>query len=143
MDRVQLDVLRSYMEKAHAKLRVARDLVERGEWDDGASRAYYAAFHAAQAALLCEGERADTHHGVLTLFGLLLVKTGKIDRTWGRALANLKDDRETGDYDALSWIDGDTARRALAEAEGFVNAVGEYVAGQIDQTEHTDSTQKT
>ena len=97
------------MEKARAKLRVARDLVERGEWDDRVSRAYYAAFHAAQAAVLCEGERADTHQGVLTLFGLLLVKTGKIDRKWGRA---------------------------LAEADGFVNAVGEYVARQIDQADN-------
>ena len=105
----------------------------------GVSRAYYAAFHAAQAAILCEGERADTHQGVLTLFGLLLVKTGKIERTWGRALTNLKDDRETGDDDALSWIDEETARHALTEAEGLVDAVSAYVARQIDQMEQPDA----
>ena len=138
MDKVHVDSLRGYLEKARAKLRVARDLVERGDWDDSVSRAYYAAFHAAQAAILCEGGRADTHQDVLTLFGLLLVKTGKIERQWGRALTNLKDDRETGDYDALSWIDEETARHALAEAEGFVRAVGEYVARQMGQIEDAD-----
>ena len=49
MDKVHVELLRGYLDKARAKLRVARDLVERGEWDD------------AQAAILCEGERADTH----------------------------------------------------------------------------------
>ena len=63
----------------------------------------------------------------LTLFGLLLVKTGKFDRKWGRVLATLKDDRETADYEAMSWIDEETARRAVEEAEGFVEAVGAYV----------------
>jgi len=131
LDKTQVELLRGYLEKARSKLRVARDLVQRGEWDDAVSRAYYAAFHAAQAALLTEGQRGETHQGVLTLFGLLLVKTGKLDRKWGRALANLKDDRETGDYEAMSWIDEERARRAVEEAEGFVEAVGAYIARLI------------
>jgi hypothetical protein len=138
LDRTQVELLRGYLEKARAKLRVARDLAQRGEWDDAVSRAYYAAFHAAQAALLTEGQRGETHQGVLTLFGLLLVKTGKLDRKWGRALANLKDDRETGDYEAMSWLDEESARRAVEEAEGFVEAVDVYVARLIDQTVKTD-----
>ena len=138
MDRAQVQLLRGYLEKARAKLRVARDLAGRGECDDAVSRAYYAAFHAAQTALLTEGQRGESHQGVLTLFGLLLVKTGKIDRKWGRVLANLKDDRETGDYEAMSWLDEESARRAVEEAEGFVEAVDVYVARVIDQTVQAD-----
>ena len=134
MDKAQVELLWGYLEKAQAKLRVARDLVERREWDDAVSRAYYAAFHAGQAALLTEGQRAETHRGVLTLFGLLLVKTGKLDRKWGRVFANLKDDRETADYEAMSWIDEDTARRAVEEAHGFVEAVGAYIARLLPAT---------
>ncbi|OPY66488.1 MAG: hypothetical protein A4E57_02807 [Syntrophorhabdaceae bacterium PtaU1.Bin034] len=46
----------------------------------------------AQALLVNEGEKAQTHTGVVTLFGLLFVKTGKFDRKLGKYLANLKDD---------------------------------------------------
>ena len=53
--------------------------------------------------------------------------TGKLDRRWGKFLANLKDDREAGDYDPLSYVDEETARRAVAEAEEFVAAVARYV----------------
>lgn len=131
MDRVQAELVRSYLAKADEKARVARELYAKGHWDDAISRAYYAAFHAAQAALLTEGQKADTHRGLVTLFGLLLVKTGKFEKRWGRFLSNLKDDRETGDYEAVSYLDEAVARRAVDEAEAFVAAVRHYVATLI------------
>ena len=57
------------------------------------------------------------------------MKTGKFDKKWGKFLANLKDDRETCDYEALSWMDEETAARAVQEAEGFVTTVKGYLAG--------------
>jgi hypothetical protein len=63
------------------------------------------------------------------IFGLLLVKTGKFEKKWGKFLANLKDDRETSDYEALSWMDKETAARAVQEAESFVATVERYLAG--------------
>jgi uncharacterized protein (UPF0332 family) len=127
LDRPTQELIRSYLAKARDKVRVARELRDRREWDDAVSRAYYAAFHAAQAALLTEGQRADTHRGMVIPFGLLLVKTGKFDRRWGKFLANLKDDREAGDYDPLSYVDEETAHRAVREAEEFVAHVERYV----------------
>lgn len=132
MDSATRELIRSYPAKARDKARVAGDLRDRGDWDDAVSRAYYAAVHAAQAALLTEGQRADTHRGVVVLFALLLVKTGKLDRRWGKFLANRKDDREAGDYDPLSHVDEETARRAVAEAEQLVAAVARYVAAPED-----------
>lgn len=129
MDKAQQELMRGYLAKARDKARVARELFAKGDWDDAVSRAYYAAFHAAQAALLTEGQRGDTHKGLVILFGLLLVKTGKFDKKWGKFLANLKDDREAGDYDALSYIDEETARRAVQEAEQFVAGVERYISG--------------
>jgi uncharacterized protein (UPF0332 family) len=86
LDRAQQELIKGYL----AKARVARDLFTKGNWDDAVSRAYYAACHAAQAALLTEGQRGDTHKGVVILFGLLLVKSGKFDKKWGKFLANLR-----------------------------------------------------
>jgi len=127
LDRAQRELIGGYLAKARDKARVARELFSKSHWDDAVSRAYYAAFHAAQAALLAEGQRAESHKGVVTLFGLLLVKTGKLDKKWGKFLANLKDDREAGDYEALSYLDEETARRAVQEAEAFVNTVEQYM----------------
>ena len=99
---------------------------DQGYGDDAVSHAYYAALHAAQAVLLTEGQRGESHKGVVMLFGLLLVKTGKFEKKWGKFLANLKDDREAGDYEALSYLDENTAGRSVREAEEFVQAVERY-----------------
>lgn len=127
MDRTQRAIIQSYLAKARDKAQVARELFAKGHWDDAVSRAYYAAFHAAQAVLLTEGQRGESHKGVVMLFGMLLVKTGKFEKKWGKFLANLKDDREAGDYEALSYLDADTASRSVQEAEAFVRAVERYV----------------
>lgn len=128
MDKTQRELIAGYLAKARDKAQVARELLSKNHWDDAVSRAYYAAFHAAQAALLAEGQQAESHKGVVTLFGLLLVKTGKFEKQWGKFLANLKDDREAGDYEALSYLDEGTARRAVQEAEAFVKAVEQYLS---------------
>lgn len=82
LDKAQRELIDGYLAKARDKARVARELFSKSHWDDAVSRAYYAAFHAAQAALLAEGQRVESHTGVVTLFGLLLVKTGKFDKKW-------------------------------------------------------------
>jgi uncharacterized protein (UPF0332 family) len=127
LDSTQNELACHYLRKARDKVRVAAALLRDGEWEDAVSRAYYAAFHAAQAVLLTEGQHPHSHQGLLTLFSLLLVKTGKFEKKWGRLLANLKDDREAGDYEVFAWLDEETARRAVREAEEFVSEVQRYL----------------
>jgi uncharacterized protein (UPF0332 family) len=121
------ELIKGYMEKADKKLKAARRLLETGDYEDAVSRAYYAVYHAAQSLLLSEGEKAETHKGVVTLFGLLFVKTGKFKKNLGKYLANLKDDRESSDYEVFSYIDKETAETAVMEAEEFIRESKRYL----------------
>ena len=120
MDKKVVELVKGYIEKADEKLKVAEKLFQDKNYDDAVSRAYYAAFHSASALLLTEGLSADTHSGLVNLFGLHFVKTGKIEKKFGRFLANLKDDRESGDYEIFSTIDETVAKTAVSEARDFV-----------------------
>lgn len=122
------ELIKGYMEKAQKKLEVAKRLFESEDYEDAVSRAYYAVYHATQALLLTEGEKAETHKGVVTLFGLLFVKTGKFKKNLGKYLANLKDDRESGDYEVFSYIDKETAESALNEATEFLMESKKYLS---------------
>lgn len=102
MDETTKALINGYIQKAERKLEVAEKLLKSEDYEDSVSRAYYAVFHATQALLLTEGEHAETHKGVVTLFVLLFVKTGKFSKNIGKCLANLKDDRESGDYEVFS-----------------------------------------
>ena len=128
MDEGTRALLQAHLEKARQKREAAAALLKAGFFEDAVSRAYYAAFHAAQAALLTEGQQADSHKGLNTLFGLFFVKTGRIEKRFGRYLSNLKDDRETSDYEALAWVDEQVAEKAIQEAGEFCEAIEGYLA---------------
>ena len=127
MEQAIRELIKGYIEKAEKKLQVAKKLFKSEDYEDAVSRAYYAVYHATQALLLSEGERADTHKGVVTLFGLLFVKTGKFKKNLGKYLSNLKDDRESSDYEVFSYIDQETAETAVREAEEFLRESKEYL----------------
>jgi uncharacterized protein (UPF0332 family) len=128
------EILKGYLEKAEKKLEVAEKLFHSADYEDSVSRAYYAVFHSTQALLLTEGEKAETHKGVVTLFSLLFVKTGKFRKDLLKYLANLKDERENGDYEIFSYTDKDTAATAIAEAREFLKESKSYLKriGLID-----------
>lgn len=128
MDKKIKSLLNGHIEKAAEKLKAAKVLFENSDYDDATSRAYYCCFHAAQAVLLTEGLSADTHQGLLNLFGLHFVKTGKFDDRFGKILSNLKDDRENGDYEIYSAIDEETAKRAIDEAKEFLKEAKRHLA---------------
>ena len=127
MDKKTESLLKGYLEKSKDKLQVAEELFREKHFEDAVSRAYYSVFHAAQAILLTEGLSASTHQGLVNLFGLHLVKTGKFEKRFGKYLANLKDDRETGDYEVYSAIDQETAEHAVQEAREFLQAAESYL----------------
>lgn len=132
MDKRTASLLQASLEKSREKLRVAEYLLGAGAYDDAVSRAYYAAFHAAHAALLTEGLTATTHQGLVNLFGLHFVKSGKLPRELGKFLANLKDDRETSDYELYSPIDREIAEQAVKEAKAFLTAIEAYVKPWVE-----------
>lgn len=111
------------VDKAAEKLRAARTLLASGHWDDAISRAYYAVFHAASAALLFRGVTAKTHEGLKTLFSLHLIRTGLVEKEYGETIRELKDDRENGDYDVFTSFGREDAEKAVQDAERFLSRI--------------------
>ena len=127
MDKEIVSLLKASLDKAEDKLETAEMLLKTKKYADAVSRAYYAAFHAAKAVLLTEGLSTNTHHGLMNLFGLHFVKTGKVGKKFGKYLNNLKDDRENSDYDIFSVIDAKVAEAAIKEAKEFVAEMQRYL----------------
>ena len=132
MDKKAKALIRAYIRKAEDKLEVASQLIKLRDYEDAISRAYYAAFHASQAALRTRGLSAKTHQGLISLFGLHLVKTGCVDRKYGRYLAKLKDDRERCDYEVYASVRLNDAKSAVRDAGEFVRGIKQFLTAEID-----------
>jgi len=115
--------------RARKALLAAKILLEKQLFEDCISRAYYAVLHAAKAALSLDGVEPDTHEGVRRMFGLYLVKTGKIEKEFAKILKAEQEDREIGDYEVNIEIEEDTARKRVDDAEKFVHRIEEYLQG--------------
>ena len=87
------------------------------------NRAYYAAFYAASAVLICEGRRFVKHAGVRAAVHRELVKPGRLARPIGEAYDQLIKSRQTADYDALARVSTDDAARAIKQAADVVHAM--------------------
>lgn len=122
-----MELIREYLKRAKEKLKSAKDLFKNRDWSDCVSRAYYCVYHATQAILLSKGLSAETHQGLLNLFGLYFVKKGKFDRRFAKILSNLKDDRENGDYEVFMVIDEELARESIRQAEAFLKEAMRYL----------------
>ena len=121
------DISQKELIRAKKALLAAKTLLENQLYEDCVSRAYYAVLHAAKAALVIEGVEPQSHHAVRRMFGLHLVKTGKIEKEFARILTAEQEDREIGDYDIHIEIEQDTALKRVRDAEKFVDRIDKYL----------------
>jgi uncharacterized protein (UPF0332 family) len=91
------------------------------------SRAYYAAFYAAEQALASLGESRSKHSGVIAAFGKLVIREGELDEKIGRVLRSLFEQRNDVDY-GEAVASREDAERAIRDAERFIDAVASWLA---------------
>ena len=77
---------RKRLEKASRAIHAARTLLDAGDAEFAAGRAYYAMFYAAEALLNEKGLRFRKHGGVQAAFGEHFAKTGVLDSKFHRWL---------------------------------------------------------
>jgi uncharacterized protein (UPF0332 family) len=117
--------------KAQRAADSARLLLDAGDADGACNRAYYAMFDAARAALAAERPGSDsaddsasvrTHSGLISAFGLGLIKTGRLPLELGRTLNRAAEIRAAADYTGGP-IDADKAIWMVDQAQRFIDEV--------------------
>jgi len=115
------------MAKADTACSSARALLDLGDVDGAANRAYYAMFDAARAALLASGapiapDIGRTHSGLIGAFGNFLVKNGPVSKEVGRLLNRAHEIRLVADYTGGS-VELADVKEIVEQAETFVAAM--------------------
>jgi uncharacterized protein (UPF0332 family) len=113
--------------RASQELAAARVLADAGFAAQAVSRAYFAAFYSAEAALLELGEARSKHSGVIAAFVQAIVSTHGVDERAGRLLRDLFERRGQADY-STDPVPAVEARRAIDDADFVVAAVVSWLA---------------
>lgn len=117
----------TWLDLAVNKLDHARQIFSIGLYDDAVSRAYYAMFYAAKAALLSEGLDLRKHSSAVTKFRELFVVTGRVDAKYLRYLGRAQSARERSDYAPFVPPSKDGTEEILKTAEAFIKKIKEIL----------------
>jgi len=121
------EYIRQEVKKAEQALKAAQNLLADGLYDDAVSRAYYAVFHSARAVLKVKGIETVSHKGLISQFALHLVKTGEVEEEYGDILRQIKEDRETGDYEPLVTFGSEETTQLVGSADRFLRRMRQWI----------------
>lgn len=109
--------------KATRSLAAAKKLFADGDCDFAVSRAYYAMFYMAEAALLHRGKAYSKHVAVINAFYHEFVATGILPKQCHADFHHAFDDRNLGDYAFMDTFPEADARALIQSAEAFLATV--------------------
>ena len=115
--------------RANSTLGAATVLHNEGFFGDAVSRAHYAAFYAAKAAIGQAGRDAHTHEGVHATFNRIHVRDGTVPTEVGKLLSRLFERRREADYDDGAMITKAQSHEALDLARQFVEHIQKLLDG--------------
>lgn len=113
--------------RANEALRAAKTLLNSGELKDAISRAYYAMFHAARAALHQKGITAKTHKGTQQMFDIHIVKKNLLSREYGEMFRETFNLRQKCDYEVYTEPNRSETEEAITNAKEFIKKIEELL----------------
>ena len=114
-------VVRYWWTKAEESLASAQREVEARSFSFAMNRIYYAAFYAVSAALLNRHIAFKKHSGVRAAFHREFIKSDLLDAQWGKFYNQLYEDRQEGDYVALSNFEHEYVFTQLVRCREFLS----------------------
>lgn len=111
---------RKLLDKAARAVHAAKTLLDEGDVDFAAGRAYYSMLYVAEALLNEKDLRFRKHGGVHAAFGDHFIKTGLLDPKFHRWLLDAFDKRVQGDYGVEAAITQEDVEQLIAQADEFL-----------------------
>lgn len=119
------------LDRAREDIETARELFNSGRFRAVVNRSYYAIFSVTTALLLTQRIERSKHAGVESAFIHHFIKTGIIEKEYGKIYDYIRKKREESDYSARITIDKETAEKVFHEAEKFIVHLAEYLRIQF------------
>lgn len=123
MKHTREDLVKYRLEKAKSCLAEAQLLAKANHWNTVANRLYYAAFYGINALFVKHQITGATHSGVKTNFHKEFIKTGILDKEYGKLYNNLFNKRQESDYQDFIDFDKETIEPLMHKVSDFISNI--------------------
>lgn len=114
------DYLNYRLQRSSETFNDAKLLARHESWNSCVNRLYYACFYAVNALLYSKGIEPKTHKGVRIKFLNEFIKTGIIDKNFGKLYTDLFDLRQEGDYSDFITFDKELVYSFIDKCDEFL-----------------------
>lgn len=121
------DLIKYRIARARDTFEDAQILAGREKWNSSMNRLYYSAYYAIMALLLVSDLKPATHNGVKSNFSEYFIKTGKIDKEYGKMYSQLFSWRQKGDYDDLFDFNKEKVLPYFEPVDRFISLIEKIV----------------
>ena len=123
MTKKQDEYIKYRFKRAEESFEDALIMIKNKRWNTAINRLYYSCFYAVIALLLKSDFVTRTHDGARTKFSKEFVKTGLIDKEYGKLYSKLFDYRQKGDYGDLFDFDDKTVLPLVDQVKEFLSLI--------------------
>lgn len=102
-------------------------MIANKKWNTAINRLYYSSYYAVSALLLKMDIETRTHNGARTKFSDEFIKTGLIDKKFGKLFSQLSDYRQKGDYGDLYDFEAIIVLPLVDEVKDFISEIGKLI----------------
>lgn len=127
-DQDRIALARHYIAKARDRYDDGLLLKNLDKYESGANRLYYALFHATNAVLALKGAASNRHRGVKTLFDMLYIKPGIMDRKYSKLYNAVLEVREDSDYEDFYIIDKTEVDNNFLQVREFIDYADKFIS---------------
>ncbi len=127
------EYIRYRIETSYKTFDAAKMLADNEFWNSAVNRLYYSIFYAVNALLVLNDIKTKTHSSIKSQFSLHFVKTGKIDKKYGKLLSKLFDWRQRGDYDNLVDYDKESVEPLFKSVKEMIELIDSEIENKLIQ----------
>ena len=131
MKEIPKEIVKEELKIAKKRLESAKLLFQNNLFEDSINRAYYSIFYAAKAMLNVLGFDVKTHSGLISEFGLKIVKEKLVPPKYGIILRRAYEMRESSDYAIGTVFGREEAEKLLEEASNFLKIAEKFVKERL------------
>jgi uncharacterized protein len=121
------DLIKYRLSRSRESFEEARILAESNHWNTVANRLYYALFYSIIALFIRDNIQSSTHSAVKSNFHKRYIKTGILEKDYGRLFNDLFNKRQEGDYQDFHFFEQNTIEPLFSKVEEFINKMNELI----------------
>jgi uncharacterized protein (UPF0332 family) len=127
------DLIKYRLEQAHDAIDVVDLLIKNDKLPAAVNRIYYGMFYSLLALSLRFNYETSKHQQLIGWFNKEFIRSGLIEKEFGRILRDAFENRTSGDYDSFVIFDQTEVLLLFSEMKSFIEMIGIFIKASIDK----------